>query len=246
MRLIKRNQSGFALTEEGKVFLDLATSLLDHTYGITNTMINISKNKNILRVGVTSTVIDYFLSKVFDPIGKTNPEIEITIKSASGVSLINDLSNDLLDAAVVVHIDELPAFCTAMPIKQVEIVCCVSPEHPLAKKEKITPKDLQNEAVTLPVSWYTLGQQVREFMESCKIEPKSVNLTNDISAIKSMVYQKRSVGFLYRDIAECDTDMVCIPLDEGIFAQLTLVIKKKSYTSEAMKIFIEHIKNMKK
>lgn len=245
VRLIKRNQSGFALTEEGKVFLDLATSLLDHTYGIANTMMNISKKKNILRVGVTSTIIDYFLDEVYDPMGKAHPEIEMTIKSASGVSLMNDLGNDLLDAAVVAHTDDLPTFCSVIPIKQLEIVCCVSPNHPFAQKEKITPADLQGEAITLPVSWYTLGQQVRQFMENGKAEPKSINLTNDICAIKSMIYQKRSIGFLYRDIAERDTEMVHIPLGEGIFAQLTLVIKKKSYMSEAMKIFIGHIKSNK-
>lgn len=246
VRLIKRNQSGFGLTEEGALFLDLATSLLDHANGITKTMINVGKKKNIVRLGITSTTMDFSYSEILGPFTNENPEIEIATKSASGVSLLHDLSNDLLDMALVAHIDELPMGCVAIPVGTLEVVCCVAPDHPLAIKEKIMPEDLKDMALSLPVAWYSITQLIQRFMNKKGIEPKIMNNTNDTSAIKILIAQKRSIGILYRQTANLEKDIVAIPFADGLYSDFTLVMKKNAYMTDAMHKFIEHIKKMDK
>ena len=244
VRLIKRNQSGFALTEEGELFLELATSLLDHAYGITDTMINMSKKKNIIRLGITSTTVDFVLPEIIDSFLDENSEIEISTKSASGVSLLNDLSNDLLDAALVPYVDSLPTGFTEIPIGDLEIVCCVNADHPLASEKVITAEHLKDEALALPVSWYLITQQMNEFLAEKGIEPRVMHQTNDIAAIKSLIMKKRAIGFLYRQVAEMNEGIVAVPLENVIPSHFSLVLKKKGYISEAMKLFIKHIKEI--
>lgn len=244
VKLIKRNQSGFSLTAEGNLFLDLATSLLDHANGITNTMLNVSKKKNIIRLGITSTTVDFVLPQIINAFLNKTPEIEISTKSASGVSLLNDLGNDLLDMALVPHVSELPNGFTGIPIRKMEIVCCMNPSHPLASKKVITAEDLSKEALALPVNWYLIAQQVNEFLAKNGLKPRVMHQTNDISAIKSHILNNMAIGFLYRDVAEQNKEIAFASLENTIYSDFSLVLKKKGYVSEAMKLFIKHIKSV--
>ena len=244
VKLIKRNQSGFTLTQEGNLFRELATSLLDHANGITNTMINVSKKKNAIRLGITSTTLDFVLPEIINKFLKETPEIEISTKSASGVSLLNDLANDLLDAALVPHVEELPNGFTGIPIRKMEIVCCMKPEHPLAKKQSVTAEDLSKEALVLPVNWYLIAQQVNEFLAKNGLKPRVMHQTNDISAIKSHILNNMAIGFLYREVAEANNEISFVSLDNAVYSDFSLVLKKKGYVNEAMKLFIKHIKSV--
>ena len=101
-------------------------------------------------------------------------------------------------------------------------------------------------ALSLPVSWYSITQLIQRFMNKKGIQPKVMNNTNDTSAIKILIAQKRSIGILYRQTAYLDKNIVAIPFEDGLYSDFTLVMKKNAYMTDAMHKFIDHIKKMDK
>ena len=53
-----------------------------------------------------------------------------------------------------------------------------------------------------------------------------------------------AAGFLFREVAQKEADMVGIPLDPPVYTNISLVWKKDRYLSDSARAFIEYVKAM--
>ena len=152
------------------------------------------------------------------------------------------LDRDELDFGIVITSDASPSL-NILPMTRSQLVVCVPAGSPLAKKNKITNEDIANANLIVMKQGSYLRQIVQDRFHAINVKPNIVLESGQITTIKGLVAHGVGIAFLLDFIAEDQSNLSAVPLEEPIFVDIGLAWKKDRYVSKAAQAFINFCKD---
>ena len=244
-KLLIRGNKSTTLTEDGAYFRGKAeeiVQLMENTISSFDVSDTIS---GTISLGCAETEKMSIITKALKKITVNYNKITFKIHSGNANDVLERLDKGLLDVGLLIN----PAFndrydYLKMPFYDV-FGLLVNTNSPLAKKERIEPKDILN--TPLLMSSQEHGTAVIESWLN-----KSMNELN-IKAYYNLIYNATHMVEQEIGSALCISDLVncaeCrnlkfIPLYPELKAELYIVTKKYQNKSKALELFLNEIKNV--
>jgi DNA-binding transcriptional LysR family regulator len=243
--LFDRTEGKMKITETGRMLYPFAKSIVND-YNRSQEVIQqaIGKFNASLRVGASFTIGEYLLPQLLGRFKKQTPEIKVTLTIKNTPGVLEDLSNDVIDIALVEGLVENTEFVIEKFAKDELILVC-SPD--LNWEETITIEGVANERMI----WREATSGTRLIVENMlkeygvldKIE--SYMEIGSTQAIKSAVEAGLGISILSRltvgrELEQGDLRQVKI---EGVHLtrNLWLVNKNQRFKKKTVSDFLEFI-----
>ena len=114
-----------------------------------------------LRVGASLTIGEYLLPSLLGKFKKQKPEIKVTLTIKNTALVLEDLSNDVIDLALVEGAVENTDFIVEK-FAEDELILVCSPDHPWKDRKEIQIEELGNERMI----WRESTSGTRHIVES--------------------------------------------------------------------------------
>lgn len=158
--IFDRSMQPLIPTDVGQRIIEQARAVLTQAEELKN-IIKDHKNQvsGVLRLGIIPTLAPYLLPRFIGRYKRAYPNILIRVEELTTQNIINLLHKDLLDAGILItplreeKIIEKPVFYE-------EMMVYAHPDHPLHRKETITPADLSAHDIWLLSDGHCFRNQV--------------------------------------------------------------------------------------
>ncbi len=246
VHLIRRRSVGFALTEEGQTLRELAQGLLTHADRVSAVMAGRGNKRRTVRLGMPPMAGAILLPRIYAEFCAAHPEMELsTVESGRG-GLLEQLDDNRLDLAFLAHAEAFGPPYQSVPVTQYETVCCVSSAHPLAEKTVVTLPQLAEQPLVFFSKGFFQSERITALCAREGIEPRVMHTSSQLSTVTQLIRSNIAAGFLFREVAEMEADMVAIPLDPPVYTNISLVWKKDRYIGESARAFIDYVRSIAK
>jgi DNA-binding transcriptional LysR family regulator len=141
----------------------------------------------LLTLRMPQTIATCYLPSVMKDFGHRFPKIHLDVSSCAFYSLEHELSIGTVDLAFLLT-DTISAAGLEFELLKVEPLNLVAaPAHPLAKRDRVTYRDLQGETVLLPKADCGYRMAFERTLTEKNITPSALIELNTIDAIKKIV-----------------------------------------------------------
>jgi DNA-binding transcriptional LysR family regulator len=149
LRLFERLSRGVVLTEPGRMFLDKARLAIAAADEALATGRDAGAGLiGHLRLGLSTQARAELWPLVVGAFRACRPEVELTVMEAESDTLVRDLRDGRLDAAIVLGPVIQSQLCSTVLVER-RVVVALSERHRLARRERITAEDLDGELVAV-------------------------------------------------------------------------------------------------
>ncbi|MBQ2711211.1 MAG: LysR family transcriptional regulator [Clostridia bacterium] len=245
VKLFHRKHNRLQLTVEGTYFLDKVNYILQSVDTLASQMKDMGNNRNHVKLAVPAMISTFLFPQLFNSYNKAFPDVELEMVETSSLQtrkLVDAFSVDLgitiLDANVTESYNVLPLLST-------ELVFCVSKSHPLAGRTHISFSELADERIIMFKADSYQNIFINRAFSEVGVEPKVVLNSSQLYTIKQFLSYGNAGAFLYRQLAEKDQDLVCIPLDQPIIQDIVLIWAKSGNLYSDAENFIQFAKLFK-
>ncbi len=152
--LFYRKSSGLVLTEHGKVFKSEAEAIMRHINRIYDYCSSGSSGKARISVAITNSVIVRLPAKLQQLLINGSEEFEVKLFEGYSSNCVDMVSDDDAVFGIVYCDCDISKF-DVTTLDMVKQVIIVSREHPLAVKDEIEIKDLDNVPMAVPDEYST-------------------------------------------------------------------------------------------
>ncbi len=194
------------LTEAGRVLYEKAQNILQLAQQAQHEVEEISgQGMGRVIVGAIPTVAPYLLPDLVQQFQTQFPQAELAIDEDLTDHLIAKCVQGELDLAIMalpIEHDQL----TVESLWSEPLLLAVSRQHPLAKKSKITMRDLSKEPFILLDEMHCLGQQIVEFCNRQAYTPLVCCHSAQLLTVQEMVALGHGVSLVPEMAAAANTD----------------------------------------
>ncbi len=243
IQLFDRSQKQLSLTPEGAVFLErvnTALRCLNDAVAEVNDFKQLQKG--VIKIGIPSMMGAFLFPKIFSGFQTRHPSLDVLLFEEGSIAIREMLDRDELDFGIVITSDASPSL-NILPMTRSQLVACVPAASSLAKKNKITNEDIADANLIVMKQGSYLRQIVQDRFHAINVKPNIVLESSQITTIKGLVAHGVGIAFLLDFIAEDNSDLRAVPLEEPIFVDIGLAWKKDRYVSKAAQAFINFCKD---
>src|ERR1700730_1775315 len=172
--------------------------------------------RGTLRLSGGMTVCLYVFPPLLKHLRRVHPHLDVRLTVAMAGRSVQEIRGGRVDAGLLtLPVDE--SDLVAMPVLREELLLVTTPTHALARRRRVTPRDLTGQ----PFILFELGSATRKvidhFFASEKIEPTIVMDTENVEIIKAMVKTGLGIGIVpYQAVArEVKAGQLFCPRIEG-------------------------------
>ena len=242
--LLERNKKGVYLTSSGKQLLPYARKILSDFEEMQQQVHAINGiQSGTVRIGTFSSVAINWLPNIFSKFQEDYPKIDYEILLGD----YDDIEKWIDEGRVDCGFLRLPS-CTNFDIislKQDEYKAVLPMNHPLAQKDFLDYKDLNEQPFLLLE--HGGKTEVSELLEKYNIHPNIRFTTWEDYAIMSMVEKGLGIGVLPDMILKRIPYQVAIrPFRIPYFREIVLAMKDQKKMTPAIEKFIEYLKYREK
>lgn len=143
--LFDRSEGKLRVTETGKMLYPFAKAIVND-FDRSKEFIQQATGayNESLRVGASPTIGEYLLPNLLGSFKKQKPEVKVSLTIRNTPSILDDLSNDVIDLALVEGIIENTSFIVEKFADDELILVCPS-QHPWCERTEIHVEELANE-----------------------------------------------------------------------------------------------------
>ncbi len=192
VRLFERMSNKLYLTDAGKQLLPLAQEAMKLQATIETTMRDF-RQENSIRLGATVTIGTYLLPRVVKAIQSIQPQIRVQTVVDNTSAIEERLLNSDLDIGLVEGQITSSQLVTE-PFYEDELVIVCAPNHPLAGKDLVRVRDLQNHAFILREEGSGSRLLFSKRMEEKSITYRIVGVLSNTEAILNSAQQGLGLG----------------------------------------------------
>src|SRR6266851_2355505 len=194
-RQVRMTPAAESLVQLGqRVFLDVRETvgaITDRTRDLRGT----------LRLSGGMTVCLYVFPPLLKHLRRVHPHLDVRLLVATADRSVKEIRGGRVDAGLLTLPVEQSDLVT-VPVLREELLLVTTPTHPLARRRKVTPKDL----VHLPFILFEMGSATRKVIDTFfageGVEPTIVMDTENVEIIKAMVKTGLGVGIVpYQAVA---------------------------------------------
>lgn len=245
VRLFHRRHNRLQLTVEGSYFLDKVNYILQSVDALAVQMKNMGNNRNHVKIAVPAMISTFLFPQIFNAYSKTYPEVELEMLETGSLQVRKLVDASSVDLGITIRDDVVDDTYNELPLVSTELVFCVSRKHPLADRKQISFKELSDEHIILfKADSYQNIFIKRAFFEA-GVEPNIMLYSSQLYTIKQFLSYGNVGAFLYRQVAEMDKDLVCIPLEQPIIQDIALIWTKNGNLYSDSENFIQFAKQLK-
>lgn len=242
VKLFERIGKSTTLTHEGKKLLPYAKQILKLSTDIKTTVSNEDKPSGTLTIGAAESLCVLRLPEILKEYRRLYPDVDVSLKFGSCADFRHYLSENLIDVAfslgVKIDSDE---FISDVELPE-PMFLLAYPGHPLINKEKVFPKDIENESLILTETGCSYRAAFERTLKDSGIKPNITLETGSVQAIKQFTMSGLGITVL-PEIAVKDevNSKKLIPLnwagpDLNIISQV--LYHKDKWISPALREFI--------
>lgn len=199
--IFDRLKKPIILTPEGRRFFEQAKAVVsEHEKLINITKFGMDGLAGEFRLAIIPTISSFLLPIFIESFSKKFPQIELYLEELPTDTILSELKADRLDGAILATPLNEKGF-KEHPLYYEPMYLYLSPDHPLKKKSKITPEDLDASSIWMLKDGNCFKTQVANY---CSID------TQSDSVLKNIHFQSGSLETL-RNIVRNSRGVTLIP-----------------------------------
>lgn len=236
-RQIELTEAGEIVLAEGEMILESLNDLSSNLYDL----MNLKKGK--IKIGIPPIIGFLFFPKIIKGFNTLYPDIKINLFEDGATMVKQAVRNGALDLGVVILPVDEEEF-DVVPFVDEELSLFVHHSHPLAQKEEVEIKDLQNESFILFKKGFALHDLIIQECQQAGFRPEIAYESSEWDFISELIGENLGVSILPRPVTKkVDQDVIkSIPIVNPRFPwKLGFISKKKKYASPAVREFINYI-----
>jgi len=140
--LLQRNNKGFSLTREGQYFYEKASNILAESHQLEEIMLDMGNRRKRINLGIPPMIGTFLFPLLYQGFHSLYPDIELISQEGSSEELAALLDENKLDLAIVTSNLISDKQYDKLLIRETELVFCIRPDHPLAKRESVSVEDI--------------------------------------------------------------------------------------------------------
>lgn len=234
-----RTGNQLVLTEEGELFYERATGLLQSCQDIQDEFSARSRQHSSLRIGIPPMLSTIFFPHLLNAFHEVYPDILIRLDEYGSVRACNLVQDDHLDLALVnMELFNLNKFNSHV-LTQDRLIYCVSPGHRLAGRKSLQINELAGEQMLSFNADSVQNQLINTRFEAARIQPQVIIRSSQLFTILKFIDQGNCGCFLFSSMLNQLPSIVGIPVDPPIPVNIGLIWKKGKFISNRMQKFLD-------
>jgi DNA-binding transcriptional LysR family regulator len=240
--LFDRLGTRIALTPAGRILAEYAEQILDLRRRAQDTINELERTpRGELIIAANEATCIYVLPTVFSEYKKQFPNVQLLVDRSYGAAVVQAVTDNLADFGIT----QLPVQEKRLQIVKIhsdEIMLLTPPDHPLARREQVLPRDLSGSPLLMPKSGITRSR-LNQWME---VIEDSIQISMELDStemIKRFVMAGLGVSFLAA--SHCQEELAASKLaavslgPEPMIRRLGLIYRKDKALSKAALGFIQ-------
>lgn len=216
VKLIEKDAGKIQLTNEGRVFLRYASSVLslleqlDYEFGILQS----KHTAETLKVGGSHGSSTLLLPLLVAQFKKLHPDIPIALRTGSSKTLEKMLLNAEVEIALL-HMEPVRANLCAEFFREEKLIVFVARSHPLATKKRVSVSDLNVSQLAATGGRNSTTEKLLNALGNKGLNTRVTIRCETPEAVKIIVGKGTAVGILFEDT-------IMPEIKKGIFRSLDL------------------------
>lgn len=242
VKLFHRRHNRLMLTVEGQFFLDKVNYILKSVDALTTQMKDMGNNHNHVKIAVPAMISTFLFPQMFNAYTQIYPNVELEMLETGSLQTRKLVDANSVDLGVTILDNFVSDSYNMLPLVSTELVFCVSKKHRLAQRKHISFGELADEHIIIFKADSYQNIFIKRAFSEVNVEPKILLYSSQLYTIKQFLGYGNAGAFLYRQVAETDSDLVCIPLDQPIIQEIVLIWSKSSSLYSDSENFIQFAK----
>lgn len=188
-RFVKLTVAGEALKRELPDLLDRVDSIVARTRSAGSDV------RPRLRIGYSAMSLNTPMAAILHKFRAAHSEVEVVLQEQSSSGTENALLDFSLDCVFAPNPPDNPTL-GQIDITHDPILCCVPADHPLAKRESVSVKDLKGEPLILPNTGSRYAAFILGLFSQYDVEPKIVARSSRPTVFLTMVSAGLGITFM--------------------------------------------------
>lgn len=243
VKLFHRRHNRFQLTVEGSYFLDKVNYILQSVDALSSQMKNMGNNRNHVKIAVPAMISTFLFPQIFNAYNEVYPELQLEMLETGSLQARKLVDANSVDLGITILDSAVEDAYNVVPLVKTELVFCVSKTHPLANCQKISFKQLADQQIILFKADSYQNIFIKRAFSEVGVQPNILLYSSQLYTIKEFLSYGNVGAFLYRQVAEMDDDLVCIPLEQAIFQDIVLIWTKNGSLYSDAENFIQFAKH---
>ena len=242
VKLFHRRHNRLQLTVEGQFFLDKVNYILQAVDSLSTQMKDMGNNHNHVKIAVPAMISTFLFPQMFNAYTQMYPAVELEMLETGSLQARKLVDANSVDLGITILDNVVSDSYNVLPLVSTELVYCVSKSHPLADRTHISFKELANERIILFKADSYQNIFIKRAFSEVGVDPKILLYSSQLYTIKEFLSYGNAGAFLYRQVAEMDKELVCIPFDKAIIQDIVLIWSKSSSLYSDAENFIQFVK----
>jgi DNA-binding transcriptional LysR family regulator len=244
--LLKREKGKFQLTKEGRTVFKYAEKIESLARELEQTMRSMHKELNpVLKIGTTPVYSRMVMPYILSSFQKVNPHIMIKLDvggSEDMVKTVTAMQNDIVLVANARTSKKLFAF----PFVSEELVLITSNNHPLARKDSVSLKEIERYPFIMREEGSATRQVVFNAFASMNIQPSGLIEVKSTEFIKEWVSQGKGISILVkRAVLDGEKNLLkVVSLKESLSLHISVLFLKSRKNDITIQNFASHLKEL--
>lgn len=248
--LVARKGNHLVITEAGRVLQAEIEAVLSQVDHLENAIHYMGLTRNYVRVGLSTFSGNSVFPGLCRRYHSLYPDVAISCTEDATPGLFQLLDSGAADLILTAPhscrtCEELKRDYQTYVVKYSGLKFCVSNEHPLAARERISIGEIEEvPLVMLNPQRYTATRRLLEVFKQHGKTPKVILYTTQMYTIERFVEQNAAAGFLPQEIAESNPYISGLICDETPQRAVTLVWKRGRVLYPSIRNFISVTKEL--
>jgi DNA-binding transcriptional LysR family regulator len=245
VKLFHRRNNRLQLTVEGTYFLDKVNYILQSVDALASQMKDLGNNRNHIKIAVPAMISTFLFPTIFNEYTRKFPNVEIEMLETGSLQARKLVDANSVDLGITILDSTVGETYNTLPLVKTELMFCVSREHPLAKKQSISFSELQEQRIILFKADSYQNIFIKRAFSDAGVEPNISLYSSQLYTIKKFLSYGNIGAFLYKQVAEIDKDIVCIPLETPIVQDIVLIWTRNGNLYSDAENFIRFAKSFR-
>lgn len=202
VRLFERLGHRVILTEQGKFLLPYAEQIIKLTSEATKIAANPDIPQGTLTIGTNESLSIYRLPTLLQAYRKAYPKVEMILKFVNCDAICDDIRSNKMDVGLIINNKVWEDNFKVEDISREQMLFLADPNHPLAKKEKVSPCDLAETCVILTEPGCSYRLTMEKIFMDFRTNPQSILEASSIETIKQLIMLGLGTSMLPRFTVE--------------------------------------------
>ncbi|MDX9871497.1 MAG: LysR family transcriptional regulator [Clostridia bacterium] len=239
--LFVRTTRSVQLTPAGEEFILHAKKILS---AVNDTRRSIHEYTTIVKgnlaLGIHPIIGYYRLPNLLASFQKNYPGVKISFVEEQCDELLDMLHSSKIDAAIIQHAVPSNEF-QFFPLISDQMVVVVSDRHPLAHRDSVELKELQDENFIVPPQ---VSGHFADFIQACRVEgfePRVLLTCTHVRTIMGLVREELGITAFSSYVAALDIDpsLKILSLSPTINRKIYLAVKATTDVPPTLKVFVK-------